>query len=423
MPASAYSARTPQRWAAPPSPVGGRNTTERHEQRHRAMLRTGIHGMYLLALLAGCAPPLPQRSPVGRLHRSYADSTRTDWDGRGPRPLEATIWYPAAAGSREVAWEIGIFRFGHGAPDAPFADAVRHPIVLLSHGTGGSAAQLSWLAERLVMSGFVVAAVNHHGNTATEPRYRPQGFVLPWERARDLSVLLDRITDDPTVGPHVDTTRVGAAGFSLGGYTALAMAGARLTFSDWQRKRAAEPDAPWSTLPPEAPFTLADVDSLARLDAPFRASVARSEQPTRDVRVQAVFAIAPALVPVLDAASLQSIRVPVRVVLGGEDAQVSPEPTREVLGRLVPEASIELLLGVAHYTFLATCTWRGRVFARALCRDGRTKRTDVHAAVASDAARFFGGHLPARSGDRSSEGQPNYSIPRTALRAAADAER
>ena len=363
------------------------------------MLRAGIYIMWMLVLLAGCAPPSPQRSPVGRLHRSYADSTRTDWDGRAPRPLDTTIWYLAAAGSREVAWEIGIFRFGHGAPDAPFADAVRRPIVLLSHGTGGSAAQLSWLAERLVTAGFVVAAVNHHGNTATEPRYRAQGFVLPWERARDLSVLLDCIADDPTVGSHVDTSRVGAAGFSLGGYTALAMAGARLTFSDWQRKRAAEPNAPWSTLPPEAPFTLADVDSLAGLDAPFRASVARSEHPTRDVRVQAVFAIAPALVPVLDVGSLQSIRVPVRVVLGAEDTQVPPEPTGEVLRRLVPEASIELISGVAHYTFLANCTWRGRVFSPALCRDGRAKRADLHAAVASDAASFFGGHLLAGSGD------------------------
>lgn len=355
----------------------------------------------LLVLLAGCAPPVPLRSPVGRLHRHYADSTRTDWDGLGPRPLDATVWYPAAAGSREVAWAVGIFRFGHGAPEAPFADAIRRPVVLLSHGTGGSAAQLSWLAERLVLSGFVVAAVNHHGNTATEPRDRPHGFVLPWERARDLSVLLDRIAADPVVGPHVDATRVGAAGFSLGGYTALALAGAHLSYADWQRRRAAAPDAPWSTLPPEARFTLADVDSLARVDAPFRASVARSEQPTGDVRVQAVYAIAPALVPVLDGESLASIRIPVRVVLGEDDTQVAPGPTKEVLRQSVPDASIESLPGVAHYAFLAPCTWRGRVFARALCRDGRANRTDVHAMVASDAARFFGVLLHASSGDDS----------------------
>ena len=364
------------------------------------MLTARIHIVGLLALLAGCATPSPHPTRVGRLHRSYADSLRTDWDGRGPRPLEATIWYPAAAESREVAWEAGVFRFGEGAPDAPFADVVPHPLVLLSHGTGGSAAQLSWLAEQLVTAGFVVAAVNHHGNTAVEPQYRPHGFVLPWERARDLSVLLDRIAADPVVGPHVDMTRIGAAGFSLGGYTVLALAGAHLTFADWQRKCATEPDAPWCRLPPEAPFTLADVESLAREDAPFRASMARSEQPTRDVRIQAVYAIAPALVPVLDPASLQSIRVPVRVVLGGGDTQVPPEPTAGVIRRLVPGATVELLPGVAHYAFLAPCTWRGRLFTRTLCRDGGASRTAVHAAVAAEAAGFFSGRLLARSAKR-----------------------
>jgi len=89
------------------------------------VLRARIYAAGLLTLLAGCAAPSPHGTPVGRLHRSYADSARTDWDGRGPRPLEAAIWYPAAAGSREVAWKVGIFRFGSGAPDAPFADAER----------------------------------------------------------------------------------------------------------------------------------------------------------------------------------------------------------------------------------------------------------------------------------------------------------
>jgi len=363
-------------------------------------MRIRTYIVALLALLAGCAAPPSRTKPVGRLHRSYADSVRTDWDGRGPRPLEATIWYPAAAGSREVAWEAGVFRFGYSAPDAPFADVVPRPLILLSHGTGGSTAQLSWLAEQLVTAGFVVAAVNHHGNTATEPQYRPHGFVLPWERARDLSVLLDRIAADPAVGPHVDITRVGAAGFSLGGYTVLALAGARLTFADWRRKCAAEPYAPWCALPPEAPFTLTDVDSLAREDAPFRASLARSELPTRDDRVQAVYAIAPALVPVLDTASLQSIRVLVRVVLGGGDTQVLPEPTAEVLKQFVPGTAVELLPEVAHYAFLAPCTWRGRLFARTLCSDSGASRAAVHAKVSADAVRFFNGCLLARSAGR-----------------------
>jgi len=106
------------------------------------------------------------------------------------------LWYPAAAGSVESEWYVGVFRFGRNALEAPFADTRRHPLIVLSHGTGGSAAQLSWLAGALVNTGFVVAAVNHHGNTATEDTAWPQGFVLPAERARDLIVLIDRLLAD-----------------------------------------------------------------------------------------------------------------------------------------------------------------------------------------------------------------------------------
>ena len=342
-----------------------------------------------LFLAAACASPPSRTTAVGRIHISYADSTRTDWDGRGPRPLQTTVWYPALPGSRQIEWSVGVFRFGHAAPGATFADAARRPLVVLSHGTGGSAAQLSWLAEQLAAAGFIVAGVDHHGNTATEPAYRPHGFVLPWERARDLSVLIDRLVADPAIGPHIDTTRIGAAGFSLGGYTVLALAGAHSSFVRWQRRCGARADDPGCALPPEAPFTHADVDSLARTDAPFRAGMAHGEQPTGDARIRAVYAMAPALVPAIDTASLAAIRLPVRVVLGGADTQVVPGPTATALARFVPDVAIEELPGVAHYAFLAPCTWRGRVVLRSLCADAGAARIALHDRVAADAAQFF----------------------------------
>ena len=357
----------------------------------------------MFTIRTGILKWLPNRrgtTPVGRIHRSYVDAERTDWDGRDPRPLETTIWYPAAAGSREVAWKAGVFHFGHVAPNAPFADEVPHPLILLSHGTGGSAAQLSWLAQQLVMAGFVVASVNHHGNTATEPAYRLHGFVLPWERACDLSVLIDKLAVDPGIGPHIDMSRIGAAGFSLGGYTVLALAGAHLTFAEWQQKCASEPNAAWCALPPEAPFTLADVDALAREDDAFRASLTRSEQPTHDARIQAVFAMAPALVPALNSASLQTIHVPVQVMLGSEDTQVLPELTAGILREFVTGARVELLPGVAHYAFLAPCTGRGRLFVSSLCKDGGARRRAVHAMAGQVATKFFNEHLLAINGER-----------------------
>lgn len=351
-------------------------------------------GLLLAALLVGCAEPPTRNAPVGRLHRAFVDGERPAWQGDGARPLSATVWYPASAGSTETDWSIGVFEFGRGAVDADIAPGPRRPLVLLSHGTGGSAAQMSWLAESLVASGFIVAAVSHHGNTAAEDTPAPQGFVSPWERARDLSVLIDRLLADPTIGPRIAADRIGAAGFSLGGYTVMASAGARLTFDGWRRRCAMAADTPGCSLPPEAAFTLADVDALARTDAKFRASLARAAQHRADPRIRAVFAIAPALTPMVEPASLASIRVPVRVVLGDADTQVPAVPTATHLARHLPRAAVSRLPGVGHYAFLAPCTLRGRLFARAICADGEgIDRRALHSRTSADAVAFFRAQL------------------------------
>lgn len=375
-------------WPAPQTDRGGIAWMASRSRRRVAASRRVLCG--LIVFVAACAAPPDRPTPVGRLSRDFADTARLDWSGIGPRPLATTVWYPAAAGSLETDWAAGIFRFGRGARDAAFVDRQPRPLIVLSHGTGGSAAQLSWLAEALAAQGFVVAGVHHHGNTAAESHAQPAGFVLPWERALDLSVLIDLLAADPVIGPQVDTTRVGAAGFSLGGYTVLALAGARLPgVTAWRHRCESDRESPECQLPPEATFTLADVDSLARMDAQFQAGVARGNRPTRDPRVRVVLAMAPALIPLLDTSAPPDSATAVHVILGGLDTQVPPGPIAPALAHLVPHAVVETLPGVSHYAFLAPCTWRGRLLARALCADGGPGRVALHARVAQVATEHF----------------------------------
>ena len=63
---------------------------------------------------------------------------------------------------------------------------------------------LAWLAEALARSGYVVAAVNHHGNTSAEPEPTAEGFMLWWERAVDLSRVLDRLVHDEQLGAVIE---------------------------------------------------------------------------------------------------------------------------------------------------------------------------------------------------------------------------
>ena len=92
--------------------------------------------------------------PVGFRQGLLDDAARPNWDGSGPRPLRWTAWYPAADDAveqelfpeqRGSAW----FAFGPAARDAAVNQCrKRYPIVLLSHGTGGTVMNLDWLAEQ-----------------------------------------------------------------------------------------------------------------------------------------------------------------------------------------------------------------------------------------------------------------------------------
>src|SRR5260370_12560467 len=181
--------------------------------------------------------------------------------------MATAIWYPAPIGTREAEWRVSIFKAGWSAQGAPLASSRwKFPLVVLSHGTGDGAATLAWLAETLASNGYVVAAVNHHGNTAAEPSYQVQGFILWWERARDISVLIDKLLADPTFGAQIDPSRIGVAGFSLGGYTALTAVGATLGQRQWKSFCASNPADPTCNLPPEASFSMPDMQQLLEHD-------------------------------------------------------------------------------------------------------------------------------------------------------------
>jgi predicted dienelactone hydrolase len=350
----------------------------------------GLAAVVICLNTVACSQAPDRARPVGRATVLFEDDKRSSWSEGEHRPLLTTIWYPAAHGEKETAWTVGVFRAGWTAVDAELADAPEQfPLVVLSHGTGGASAQLSWLAEHLAANGYLVAAVNHHGNTAAEDAYLPQGFMLWWERARDLSVAIDTLLAHARFGPRIDSLRIGAAGFSLGGYTVLTVAGAQTDRNAWERYCERDQTQPGCTLPPESPFSMSEVRALAERDPNVQASLERSNRSFRDERVRAVYAMAPVLGPALDAQSLAAISVPVRLIVGSDDDQARPEVTARPVAERIPGAELDVLLNVGHYAFLAECSMRGRLFVRQLCTDTGPSRSEVHRRIAADALSFF----------------------------------
>lgn len=153
---------------------------------------------------------------VGERTVTYKDNSRN-------RIVKTEIWYPTFEKDslKDRNTELP-FVLTPTIRDAKFINQSL-PLILLSHGTGSNRFGLAWLAIELVKNGYIVAAPDHWGNTFDNKI--PEYFIRYWERPLDMSFLLTSILNDELFHPHIDENKIGLAGFSLGGYTALAIGG------------------------------------------------------------------------------------------------------------------------------------------------------------------------------------------------------
>jgi predicted dienelactone hydrolase len=307
---------------------------------------------------------------------------------RGPAELRLLAWYPAVPEAEEKEVTAGpVFVAGRVAPGAPWADAGRHPLVLLSHGFGGAARQMTWLGEALARAGYLAVAVDHPGTNGIDG-ITPAGAYAPWLRAADLSRALDAVLADPVLGVHVDRGRIGVAGFSIGGWTAALLLGATADFDRFRAFcRSPERDAICNE---QVEFPLNYERQRAELEAAGAESLLDGETRSwRDPRVKAGVLIAPALVQALAPDSLSRIGVPMRLVAGDADRVVPTPSNAQLLARRVPGARLSVLAGVGHYDFLSLCSPAGRPLAPALCEEPGPPRAQTHATTSAAVLGFF----------------------------------
>lgn len=134
--------------------------------------------------------------------------TRTFYDASRGRPLITTFWYPE-----------------------PFASGKLYPLVVYSHESGGNRLEMAWLAEYLAEKGWIVAAVDHYGDTGYLKL--PEQQVALWDRPKDLTALMLAMTTDPQFGPFFKQDKAVVIGYSTGALTGLWLTGGRVNkFSD-----------------------------------------------------------------------------------------------------------------------------------------------------------------------------------------------
>jgi predicted dienelactone hydrolase len=358
----------------------------------QAMRRAFLGAMLAGLALAGTA----HASPAGERHLTTTDTTAALRDVNHKPDVRVTVWYPAASDAHEERIDFGppsrpLFIVGQVARDAPFLDARRRPVILFSHGFGGTARMMAWFTLPLVRAGYIVVAVDHPGNNGAD-KMTMAGALLTWDRAEDLKAALAAAEADPVIGPHIDAHRLGVSGFSAGGFTSLVSAGARVDMSLFVAFCEAHPADTGCAPQKELAFTM-DEARKAMASPELAPEAARAGDDHSIPGVRAAFTIAPALVLALPPKDLSRIKTPVAIILGDADTVAPPAVNGLAAAKELRHAELKVLPGVGHYDFLSECTPAGRAVVP-VC-DIKGDQAASHKAAIDMALAFFRRNLGA----------------------------
>ena len=304
----------------------------------------------LLAAL-DAAPTAVQAEPS--IPGDVAFSRLTIPDGDQPA-IEAGVWYPAEP------------------------TAAPRPLIVISHGNGGDFRSHLGTVQALAEAGFVVAALTHTGDNWRD-QSRATDIV---DRARQLSVLTDHMLGQWEGRAGIDAERIGAFGFSAGGFTVLAAGGGDPDLTRLADHCRTNPG-------------FYDCRLISRHSAATRPGPLDAPRLPHDSRFKALVVAAPALGFTFTREGLAGVTQPVQLWQAGSD-QILPspfyaEPVRDALPRQPEYIRVE---GAGHFDFMPPCSPELAANAPMICAPTPGfDRAAFHAVLNREVIRFFNDHL------------------------------
>lgn len=169
------------------------------------------------------------------LHKVMIKRDKLTDTSRDDRPVKIKVYYPVF-NEEDLS--------GRSAPARPRQNK-KCPVIVWSHGLGGSVDGAAFLSRYIASYGYVILHVQHHGTDSTMWEGKPGH---PWDIIRDMKIsretTLNRYKDIPFVldnfvawleqYPEIkdiaDLSTMGVSGHSFGALTTQVMAG--MTFPD-----------------------------------------------------------------------------------------------------------------------------------------------------------------------------------------------
>ncbi|MBS9460974.1 hypothetical protein KIM67_01030 [Flagellimonas sp. 389] len=334
--------------------------------------------LLLITILFSCTQQKEKSFNIGQKSITYVDESRN-------RPLLTEIWYPTLdtltkKEPKENRKEL--FKTIRTIPNATIPNE-KFPLLLVSHGTGGNRFSLTWFIERMVKEGYIVVSLDHYGNSTFNKI--PREFVKWWERAIDVQFVLTNILEDREIGTKIDTSRIGGVGFSLGGYTNIALAGGYVDRTVREDENSEERE-----MPAEFPKTDEIIDF--ENDSLIVSSYNKYRNLVKDDRIKAFFVMAPAIgFGFHSTAQTEKITAPIFIVAGKGDTNTPIKNNAEKYNRLIKTSQIHLFNeDVNHYVFLNEPTTFGKDIAPEITIDKPTvSRKKIHEETLKLALDFF----------------------------------
>lgn len=299
---------------------------------------------------------------------------------RNGKSMQAGVWYPSNV--QTSPHPLGMFS-QDVALNVPIAGQGL-PLILISHGTGGSLSSHLDTAQALARAGMVVIAITHIGDNSQDQSYVGNRVDLT-DRPRQIKVALDWALTSWPGNMNLNPRRVGVFGFSLGAFTSLVLLGGTPELNRMAQLCESNPNAP------ECAFIQKTHGDQLNPSTEIPAW-------THDGRIKAAVIAAPTAGYLFGPGALREVNAPIQV-WRAEDDSWAPDAWNGAIVRdnLKVHPDAHLVQGADHFVFLAPCSESLAAVAPQICQDpAGFDRAAFHRAFNRSVVDFFSTRLRDR---------------------------